>query len=116
MRFTDADLDGDGLLTLEEVLPSGPVVEEALPPTYYEHPSPATRAVPLSRCTRWSPSWARSRRASPRGVSSTATPRAANSSPGTRGHSHPNPSHEPEPEPLTLLLTLAPLLTLTPNP
>ena len=25
-------------------------------------------------------------------------------------------SHEPEPEPLTLLLTLAPLLTLTPNP
>ena len=51
MRFTDADLDGDGLLTLEEVLPSGPVVEEALPPTYYEHPSPTTLAVPLSRCT-----------------------------------------------------------------
>ena len=35
MRFTDADLDGDGLLTLEEVLPSGPVVEEVLPATYY---------------------------------------------------------------------------------
>ena len=56
MRFTDADLDGDGLLTLEEVLPSRPVVEEVLPPTYYEHPSPTTLAVPLSRCTPWSPS------------------------------------------------------------
>ena len=42
MRFTDADLDGDGLLTLEEVLPSRPVVEEVLPPL----PTMNTLALP----------------------------------------------------------------------